>query len=123
MLWDLIQEVELRNARSSQALSDQLHESRFELARDGVDHLEVRVDRLLLVMDAMWELLAERTGATEADLLAKVQEIDQRDGTVDGRRTTIARRCSACGAAVGNDRTTCMFCGHEEPGRSGFDGV
>ncbi|MEZ5140199.1 MAG: hypothetical protein R2711_15930 [Acidimicrobiales bacterium] len=29
MLWNLIQEVELRNARTSRALSDQLHESRF----------------------------------------------------------------------------------------------
>ena len=123
MLWNLIQEVELRNARTSRALSDQLHESRYEVARAGVDQLDVRVDRLLLVMDAMWELLAERTGETEADLLAKVQEIDARDGTVDGRRTTVARRCSSCGAAIGNERSSCAFCGHEEPGRTGFDGV
>ncbi|MEZ5182616.1 MAG: hypothetical protein R2702_12195 [Acidimicrobiales bacterium] len=42
MLWNLIQEVELRNARTSRALSDQLHESRFEVARAGVDQLDVR---------------------------------------------------------------------------------
>lgn len=123
MLWNLIQEVELRNARASQALSDDLHTSRIANAQADLDQTQVRFDRMLLVLDAMWELVAERTGLSEADLLAKVQEIDARDGTVDGRRATLARRCSKCGAAVGNDRATCMFCGHAEPGREGIDGV
>lgn len=123
MLWNLIQEVELRNARASQALSDDLHTSRISNAQADLDQTQVRFDRMLLVLDAVWELVAERTGLTEADLLAKVQEIDARDGTADGRRVTLARRCSQCDAAVGNDRETCMFCGHAEPGREGIDAI
>ncbi len=119
----MVQEVEISNLRSGRVLSDGLTESRITAARADVEQLHLRFDRMLLVLDAMWELLGERTGVTEADLLAKVHEIDARDGVIDGRRTTLARRCSQCGAAVGNERDTCMFCGHPEPGRTGIDAI
>jgi hypothetical protein len=97
--------------------------ARIDAAEDASDRVAVRFDRILILVDAMWELMSERLGLSEADLLARAAEIDARDGTVDGRRTTPPRRCSKCDAAIPHDRETCVFCGHAEPGVKGFDQV
>ena len=47
--------------------------------------LEDRLDRLVLVLGAMWSLLEER-GFTNDDLIARINEIDRADGLADGRR-------------------------------------
>ena len=55
------------------------------------DYIEDRLDKLLLVTRAMWELIRDQTSLTEEDLLAKVREIDLRDGR---RRRGRSRRPS-----------------------------
>ena len=122
-LWDLHQEIKINSVRDDARLAESVQASRREVADQALDRAEVRFDKLLLLTDAVWELVGQRLGLTEADLLAKVAEIDGRDGTLDGRRVTLPRRCSACQAAIANDRATCAFCGHPEPGRGAFDGV
>src|SRR5437764_14409144 len=56
-----------------------------EEARARVLDLETRVSKLTLVNHALFELVSERTGITEAELIDRVNEIDLRDGTRDGR--------------------------------------
>lgn len=86
--------------------------------------VEDRIERLVLLVDAMWELLGERAGVTEAELVAKIAEIDGRDGSVDRRRTVAPHACPGCGAAIPNGRSTCQFCGGADPGgASPFDDV
>ena len=123
MLWNLVQEIEIDRLRSDRAMSDGAHEARASSARADVDALYARFDKMVLVLDACWELLSERAGVTEADLLAKIAEIDVRDGTADGRKLMRPRKCSKCNAAVANNRATCAFCGHAEPGHSGIDSI
>lgn len=122
-LWDLHQEMSIRSMRTDRALEQTAVEGRFASTQEQAWRNEDRLERLLLLTDAMWELLGERLGVSEAELAAKVAEIDGRDGSVDGRRVRPARPCDECGAAVPKDRATCLFCGHEQPGAGPFDAV
>jgi hypothetical protein len=74
-----------------------------------------RVDRLTLVVEAMWSLL-EDNGYTEEQLKARVEEIDAADGTVDHKRTPRAGICTSCGAKVGAALPACQFCGGQVAG-------
>ena len=47
---------------------------------DRVRSLEASVDHLALACQAMWELLRGQVGVTEEQLLAKMKEVDLRDG-------------------------------------------
>ncbi len=86
--------------------------------------LQERLDRMALVVRAMWTLLAEKAGVTEEDLAKRVTDLDASDGTVDGRVTTRSFRCS-CGAMVCRKFNRCLFCGKEytDARTSAFDTV
>jgi hypothetical protein len=83
-----------------------------------IDLLDVneRVDRLLLVVDAMWSLL-EEGGYTDEQLKERIEQIDSSDGVVDGRRRPQGRHCRECGTKVPADLPTCQFCGTAVPGQ------
>jgi hypothetical protein len=70
-----------------------------------------RVDQLLLVVQAMWTLVQEKTGLTDAELVARVSELDGGDGVVDGRIVRPPVKCAKCGAAVSRKFNRCLFCG------------
>jgi hypothetical protein len=74
--------------------------------------LDDRIDRLVLVVQAIWELL-QQSGLTEEQLEAKIKELDLRDGHEDGMMTRTASECRHCGAAVPPGRSTCQFCGSD----------
>ena len=87
--------------------------------------IEDRIDRLILIMAAMWDLLKEQ-GLTEEQLQARIKQLDEADGTADGKFTPQGTICRACGAKVGAGLPACQFCGTEvsaaaQPGI--FDGV
>ncbi len=71
-----------------------------------------RLDRMTLVMEAMWSLLHEQ-GFTNDQLIARIEELDAADGAVDGRKITPAADCPECGAKVGRGIGHCQFCGYE----------
>jgi hypothetical protein len=86
----------------------------------GVDE---RVDQLLIVCAAMWELVRERTGLTENDLVNKIAEIDARDGTADGKITPKPRHCPKCQRVIFPKHRRCLYCGCEAPVDSVFGTV
>jgi hypothetical protein len=69
-----------------------------------------RVDRLILVVDAMWSLLKD-SGWTDEQLKERLTQIDLVDGVEDGRRTPTPTRCTKCDSMVQAGRATCAFCG------------
>lgn len=85
-------------------------------ARQRNDNFELhdRIDRLTLVVGAMWSLL-EESGFTGEDLIKRMQELDAGDGTADGRLTQTAVPCVRCGAMVTNGQSSCQFCGATNP--------
>lgn len=76
--------------------------------------LHERVDRLILVVDAMWSLL-EEAGYSDVQLRRRIAEIDGADGTEDGKRMDLAATCSTCDSKVPVGRETCQFCGAAAP--------
>jgi hypothetical protein len=89
----------------------------------GASRLDQRVDQLLLVVQAMWSLLQEKTGVTDAELLARVTELDAKDGATDGRVTKTPVTCGKCGATVARKFNRCLFCGEPYVAGSAFDTV
>ena len=83
--------------------------------------VEDRLDRLLLVCSAMWELLREKTGLTEEDLMAKVQEMDLRDGSPDGKVRKQVLKCVQCGRTMSRRHHRCLYCGAQELNPQAFD--
>lgn len=81
------------------------------VAREVAD-LDRRVDRLSLVCEALWELLKESTGLTEEAVYQKMEEIDLRDGKLDGKISRTVLECDQCGRAVNSRRPQCIYCGH-----------
>lgn len=73
-----------------------------------------RVDRLILVVDAMWSLL-EEAGYTDEQLRERIARIDAADGVEDGRRTPLPSVCRSCGAKVAAGLGACQFCGTAIP--------
>lgn len=83
-----------------------------------------RVDRLLLVVGAMWSLL-EENGYSPEQLKARIEEIDAADGVLDGKRTPAMGHCRNCDAKVAPGLPACQFCGTAVPGNTDdpFTGV
>ena len=98
-------------------------ETTARLTQDHARQTEERLERLLLVSAALWELLRERTGLTEEDLMAKVMEIDGRDGTLDGKLPQTPIACPDCGRAVYPRHQTCLYCGAKLPARSAYTAI
>jgi hypothetical protein len=122
MLWDIYQQLQIENLQSQQRLTN----SRVDLhqARQGrrTDDAEDDIMRLVLITQAMFELVGERLGITQDELMARIHEIDARDGTVDGRITPSPRDCPSCQAKVPAGRDNCQFCGTAVAGRDPFAG-
>ncbi|MDJ0791616.1 MAG: hypothetical protein QNJ71_06940 [Acidimicrobiia bacterium] len=74
-----------------------------------------RIDRLALVVEAMWSML-EDAGYSAEDLRQRIAALDEADGTPDGRRTPQTVQCRTCGARVAPGLPACQFCGTEIPG-------
>ena len=79
-----------------------------------LDKLEDRVQRLALVTEALWALL-EENGYTREQLIAKIEEIDGADGSIDGHVIRPPLRCPKCDSAVSPGAKLCQFCGWTNP--------
>lgn len=116
-IWDIVQQVQIENLKARQATSESDVERAASRSRELDAELHDRIGRLVLVTEAMWEILSERFGFTVADLTTRVRELDARDGHIDGKRAAVASgeqvRCSSCQAIVPAGKTTCQFCGAE----------
>lgn len=89
-----------------------------------LDRQEDQLRQLLLVTEAMWSLLSERSDVSEADLVARMAEIDAEDGQVDGKRGPHPpEKCGTCNAAIDHTRTSCAYCGAAASPSSPFDRI
>lgn len=79
----------------------------------AVKELERHIGRLSLLNQALWELLRERLNLTDAELQAKVNEIDLRDGVQDGAITSGPLQCPKCGRISNSRYAKCLYCGLE----------
>ena len=118
-LWNIAQHNQIRSVdREASTASETARRAAAEL-------IEVRValERLSLTCRAMWELLREGTSVTEADLIARVREIDLRDRHSDGRARPAAKKCPQCSRVNNARREKCLYCGTELGTDSAFDSI
>ena len=113
-------------ARATQVAADaQLQASRSESkatsAKMDLRFIKDRMDKLLLVSMALWELLKDRTELTEEDLMNKVQEIDLRDGQSDGKISKTVMKCPKCNRTMSPRHKKCLYCGAAKLNASAFD--
>ena len=92
----------------AQSAKDLAHES----AR-ATGNIRKDTERLYLIVQALWELLREKTDLSDEDLQKKVREIDLRDGREDGQDKTQTRPsvCKNCGRVLEMGTAVCLWCG------------
>ena len=76
-----------------------------------VRELEESLAKTMLICESLWELLRDRTGLTQDDLITKLQEVDLRDGMLDGKNKTRTRACPKCNRSTSQRHSRCMYCG------------
>ena len=72
--------------------------------------LENKIESLALTCHALVEILRQH-GITSEMLAAKMEEIDLRDGKLDGRMSPVSKACGRCGRRNSKNRTNCLYCG------------
>ena len=81
--------------------------------RVGTDvaEVEARLDRTLLVCEAMWTLLRDKLGVTNDELIDRITEVDLSDGQLDGKVRKTPVSCPKCGRTISRKFPKCMYCG------------
>lgn len=102
MLIDLYQQRRLRQSVSAAESGD-------------VDELERRVEMLTLASQALWEILRSHFGLNDDVVLQKMQEIDLRDGRLDGKAGAQLLACPHCQRTNRTGRKYCLYCGERLP--------
>lgn len=98
----------------SRRLQDKAHDLRDASSRSKenaleLDELKARVDRLYLVNQALWGLLKQKTGLTDAELQKAIEKLDQ----VESKPASTAAGlvCKDCGKTVSRRHKVCIYCG------------
>lgn len=77
-------------------------------------NLEKRIEHLELACAGLWEILKEKHGYSDEDLVAAIREVDLRDGKEDGRVRMTEAKCPHCGRQLLARRSkNCSWCGQE----------
>jgi hypothetical protein len=98
-------------------------EAKAENVQQAMRRLEDRVNQLTLINMALWSLLQETTGLTEEQLVARVHELDLRDGVINGRVRSKITQCPQCQQTLSQKHLRCLYCGFEPESQGAFDKV
>jgi hypothetical protein len=107
LLWNMYQDQRLLDASFEAGMAKDAATDARSLAQ-GVQR---QLDSLLLVNMAMWSILEEKLGVTEAQLAERVREIDLRNGKLDGRYAPEGVECPKCHRIMSVRHKRCMYCG------------
>ncbi len=81
-------------------------------SKSDLRDLELRVNKLELIAEALWEILKKETRLQETDLIELISEIDLRDGKFEGKKAnTTAVRCAKCDRMNSKRHSKCLYCG------------
>ncbi len=80
-------------------------------AAERVRVLEANLVKVLMINEALWEIIRDKHDLTEEDLNDKLYQIDMRDGDLDGDNQPRVRPCPACGRNVSPRHPACIYCG------------
>jgi|GEM_PF-1808110 hypothetical protein len=83
---------------------------------DSIDsrlrEVDFQIERLLMVSEALWDILKEDHGYDDTELMRRVASIDMKDGKLDGRvHNEAPQNCPKCDRVMGRHRSNCIYCG------------
>jgi len=75
--------------------------------------LQVDVEKLFMIAQALWDILKEHHGYTDEDLTARIQAIDLQDGVLDGKVKSPPVVCPSCNRPALRRQSVpqCLYCG------------
>jgi hypothetical protein len=118
ILYDIHQNGKINEANARANAS--LHQA--ERAGDRVGDVEERLDKMALLNLALWSLLKEKLGVTDAELTQRVEELDLKDGKLDGRIQSAPISCPDCQRTLHQRHRRCLYCGFALE-QNGFESV
>jgi ribosomal protein S27AE len=107
----VVKDTSLKTLNSVQSLSTELLQQ------------EKRIDKLIMINQALWFFLKEHLNLTEDELFTKVEEIDLLDGKLDGKVKIQAKKCPKCGRVVSLKHDKCLYCGAEHLAETIFETI
>ncbi len=107
LLFDLWQQREIQNTRQ---VAERASE-RNSQTRDDIHSLSRKIETLALTNQALYEILRDHLGITEAQVIQKMKEIDRRDGSTNGMMNPVLASCRKCGRQVNTSMKKCIHCG------------
>ena len=116
MFWELYQyhRIDVADRKAGRA------QLKAEQSFAHLERLESKIETLALACQSLWEILRDTTDLTEDKLEDKMEEIDLRDGRLDGRLSKVADACMKCGRKTSRRRSTCLYCGASTEGAEVF---
>jgi hypothetical protein len=82
--------------------------------KEALKRLEDQLAKVLLINEALWEIIREKHSLKDENLIEKIKEIDMRDGVADGKnQAREAPSCPSCGRNSSRRNRNCMYCGAE----------
>jgi len=109
LFWELNQQRIIGKATSQAAAASK----RAVNLKAEVRELRRLVNKLMLVTQALWEIIAETNHLDEKLLIKKVNEVDLRDGKLDGKLKRVVKKCASCGRTLHRQHSKCLYCGSE----------
>lgn len=82
--------------------------------------LDQQMNKVMLAVEALVELLSEREILHRDDVLQRMEDIDLRDGKADGKITRAIVECADCKRPIGPTSKCCLYCGSERPSGAGL---
>ena len=79
--------------------------------KEDAQSLRMKIDALALANQALFEILSERLGIKEQDVVRRMSEIDMRDGRKDGKMGGAPVACRKCGRTTNTLQKYCVYCG------------
>ncbi len=77
-----------------------------------IRELRAQVEKLELIVEALWRQLKRHTELTDEDLIETISAIDLEDGQYDGKKSKQSfRECPACHRRLNKHLTKCFYCG------------
>ncbi len=110
-LFDLIYYKHLVDVREE---VDSMNRNAKETQTKSYKILSNRIDQLILLNHAMSEIICDKLGITNQEIIDKMMEIDLRDGVQDGKYNAPPKDCPECKAKISREFNRCLFCGYKD---------
>lgn len=81
-------------------------------ANTEVMQLKLKMEKVMMITEALWMLLKETNKFTDEDLKERIRQVDLRDGKLDGKvAAELPNKCPKCGQTLQKNMNACFYCG------------